>query len=72
MGSDLIGRWIIALPRICLLFLVASISAIPVYAANDCPWMNEATASGLLGGTAVGMFQAATTEKAAVCTFTQR
>jgi hypothetical protein len=41
-------------------------------AANTCPWMNEATASGLLGGEAVGTYQAAPGPKqAATCTFTQ-
>jgi len=40
-------------------------------AANDCQWMNEATASGLLGGNAVGAHTASTANQPAVCTFTQ-
>jgi hypothetical protein len=30
------------------------------HAANTCPWLTEATAGGLLGGTAVGSYTAAT------------
>lgn len=44
----------------------------PAKAANTCPWMNEATASGMLGGNAVGEFTAATSGQPAVCTFTQQ
>lgn len=40
-------------------------------AANVCPWMNEATASGLLGGNAIGAYTATTANQPAVCTFTQ-
>jgi len=40
-------------------------------AANKCPWINEATASGLLGGAAEGLYTPATTGQAAACTFTQ-
>lgn len=40
-------------------------------AANNCPWMNEATASVLLGGKGVGAYNGATANQAAVCTFTQ-
>lgn len=39
------------------------------HAANDCPWLNEATASGLLGGDATGAFTTANGEPS-VCTFT--
>jgi len=39
-------------------------------AANKCPWINEATASGLLGGEAEGLYTPATTGQPAVCTFT--
>lgn len=41
-------------------------------AANNCPWINEATASGLLGGGANGEFTPAATGQPAVCTFTQQ
>jgi hypothetical protein len=40
-------------------------------AENKCPWLNEATASGLLGGDAVGAFVEASQGQPAVCTFTQ-
>jgi hypothetical protein len=38
-------------------------------ATNNCPWMNEATASGFLGGNAVGEFTDASNSQPAVCTF---
>jgi hypothetical protein len=41
-------------------------------AANNCAWINEATASGLLGGGAVGEVSTAAAAKQTVCTFTQR
>lgn len=41
-------------------------------ATNNCPWLNEATASGLLGGDAVGEYTAGTGGQASVCTFTQK
>jgi hypothetical protein len=53
----------------CLVLLAA---VVPARAANNCPWLNEATASGLLGGEAVGAFQAATPQQPAICTFTER
>jgi hypothetical protein len=40
-------------------------------AANTCPWMNEATASGLLGGDAVGVYTAVPGQPS-ICTFTQQ
>jgi hypothetical protein len=40
-------------------------------AANNCAWINEATASGLLGGDAVGVVTGAAGEQPATCTFTQ-
>lgn len=40
------------------------------HAENNCPWLNEATASDLVGGDAVGTFVAAK-NKPSVCTFTQ-
>jgi hypothetical protein len=39
-------------------------------AANNCPWLNEATAGGLLGADAVGAFTQATPGQPAVCLFT--
>jgi len=45
---------------------------IPAHASNACPWMNEATASGLLGDEAVGSYTAASsTNRRATCRFTQ-
>lgn len=42
------------------------------HAANNCPWMNEATASGLLGDEAVGAYSAASSaDQAASCTFAE-
>lgn len=52
---------------LCLICLPALASA-----KNSCAWMNEATASGLLGGEAVGAFTEATAGRPAVCTFTQQ
>lgn len=48
-----------------------SIAALPAHAANNCPWMTEATASSLLGGDAVGAYTAAVGAAPAVCTFTR-
>jgi hypothetical protein len=39
-------------------------------ASNNCAWLSEATASGLLGGDAVGAFTDATAGQPAVCVFT--
>jgi hypothetical protein len=41
------------------------------HAANNCPWINEATASGLIGADAVGSYTDATPTQPAVCTFVQ-
>jgi hypothetical protein len=41
-------------------------------AANTCPWINEATASGLLGGEAVGAATGLDGGATAVCEFTLR
>jgi hypothetical protein len=41
------------------------------HAANNCAWINEATASGLLGGDAVGEVSGPALGQPAVCTFTQ-
>jgi hypothetical protein len=51
-----------------LILLYAPAAAL---AANNCPWMNEATASGLLGGNAVGTYTSSTANQPALCTFTQ-
>jgi len=49
--------------------LVASTNV--CHAANNCPWITEATASGLLGGDATGSFSPPSTSQPAVCTFVQ-
>jgi hypothetical protein len=49
---------------ICAFFVPAVSSA-----ANNCPWMNEATASDVLGSEGVGAFSAASPGQPAVCTF---
>lgn len=45
--------------------------AIPnsAHASNDCPWINEATVSGLLEGPAVGVFNQGSTGQPATCNF---
>ncbi|KAA6460343.1 hypothetical protein DYQ86_15015 [Acidobacteria bacterium AB60] len=47
--------------------------AVRAQAENKCPWLNEATATDLVGGgNAVGSYVAATGSKPAVCTFTEQ
>ena len=54
--------------RILLVFALC----IPAYASNACPWMNEATASGLLGDQAVASFRPGSSPgKPTACIFTQ-
>ena len=57
MGLTLLGICLIGLPFRAM-------------AANNCAWITESTASGLLGGDAVGEVSAATGQPT-VCTFTQ-
>jgi hypothetical protein len=57
--------------RIALLFLGMLGLAANCLAKNNCPWINEATASGLLGGDAVNEFTEASAGQPAVCTITQ-
>ena len=60
--------------RLVLPILCASCLALPsvCHATNNCPWLNEATAGGLLGGDAVGEKTDATAGQPTVCTFTQQ
>lgn len=51
--------------------LAVCIIAPSLKAENTCPWLNEATASGLLGAQAVGSFLAPAGQPA-VCAFTQQ
>ena len=56
-----------AVMGLCLLSLPAA-----AYGANTCPWINEATASGLLGRKAVGEVTEAAAGQPFICTFTQQ
>jgi hypothetical protein len=72
MGNSSVARHELDLKRLLqsaalglgLLLLPAS-----AYAANNCPWINEATASGLLGGDAVGAATGAGAGQPGTCTF---
>jgi hypothetical protein len=55
--------------RVVLIAICAFLVPMPGSAANNCPWMNEASASGLLGGDGVGAFTAASPGQPAVCSF---
>jgi hypothetical protein len=59
--------------RLTLLVLSVICLAMPfaAHAENTCPWLNEATAGGLLGGDAVGIKTGADGQPT-VCTFTQQ
>ena len=58
-------------PILKLASLSALLSVAPyAHGANNCPWLNEATASGLLEARAVGSYQAESTNQPAACTFT--
>lgn len=61
------GRFLSVAALFCLLVLPALGRA-----ENKCPWMNEATASGILGGAAVGMVTSNGAERTATCEFTQQ
>ncbi len=56
----------IALAALLALFAVSA------HAENNCPWLNETTASGLLGGDATGTFTAAANGQPAMCAFVQK
>lgn len=60
--------------RLVLLALGITCFMLPAvsHATNNCPWLNEATAGGLLGGDAVGMKTDAAAGQPTVCTFTQQ
>lgn len=57
-----------------LLLAVFSLAAFPglAHASNNCPWINEATVSGLLEGAAVGTFSQGPAGQNATCTFVRR
>ena len=58
-----------ALPLLAFLIGVASLPDV-ARAANNCPWLTEATAAGLIGTESVGSFTEASGTQPAVCTFT--
>jgi hypothetical protein len=60
---QMLGRLALGIGLLCL--------STSCQAENKCPWLNEATASGLLGGDAVGAFVDASSGQPAVCAFTQ-
>jgi hypothetical protein len=62
------------LRKLRLLALGISLIGLPALcrAANNCAWINQATASGLLGGEAVVAVTEPAAEQPVVCTFTQQ
>jgi hypothetical protein len=56
------------------LALLAAVLAVAsrAHAANNCPWLNEATAGGLLGGPAVNTFTDAANGMPAMCHFEEK
>ena len=72
MANDFVGRWnILRMLGWVVLGIILLPDPAATLAANNCPWMNEATASGLLGGDAVGAYSPSGSNKPAACTFTQ-
>src|ERR1700733_4706685 len=57
--------------QIVLAFCLVCLSGV-AHAANNCPWLTEATASGLIGADAGGSYTAAAGAQPAVCIFTQK
>ena len=58
--------------RRALQIFIACALCIPANASNACPWMNEATASGLLGDDVVGSYKGASSPgQPGTCTFTR-
>lgn len=56
----------------CAAFAVVLVACpMAAHAANNCPWLNEATASGFLAGNATGDYLPPAAGKAAICTFTR-
>ena len=72
MANNLIPKLVTQrLLRFALALSVLLVFAARRQAKNNCPWMNEATASGLLGGDAVGEFTDVAPGKPAACVFSQ-
>ncbi|MGA2851743.1 MAG: hypothetical protein ABSE46_22290 [Terracidiphilus sp.] len=72
MASNTVSKASIA-RRLVLLAIGVICLSLPAlsHATNNCPWLNEATAGGLLGGDAIGMKTGADGQPT-VCTFTQQ
>jgi hypothetical protein len=71
MANEIVRLPADTLRLFALLVVVLLTSASSLHASNTCPWMNEATASGLLGAEAVGAYHPASQELPATCAFTQ-
>lgn len=73
--EDSLAVFIINLRRKCAILLgICAVIAMPsaCMAKNNCPWINEATASGLLGGDAEGAFTDPMPSQPADCIFTEQ
>lgn len=62
----------LACAKLIAVLVVMHRAANYAHAENNCPWINEATASGLLGADAIGQFTEARQDEPAVCLFTQK
>jgi hypothetical protein len=69
MGSNLAGRRGV---RGFILLAFATCLPCAAHAANNCPWLTEATASGLIGADAAGTYAAATPSQPAACSFAEK
>lgn len=58
--------------RVALQIMLLPALPAAVRAANNCPWLTEATAGGLLGGTAVGTFTAGQPGQPSTCSFVDK
>ena len=61
----------VSIRRVCRLAVILLALVEVCHAANNCPGINVATASGLLGGDATGSFSQVSPTQPAVCTFVQ-
>jgi hypothetical protein len=57
--------------RLTLLAVILVAFSARANAANNCPWINESTASGIIGADAVGSYTDQTPTQPAVCNFVQ-
>lgn len=70
MAGKLISNCLIlrALPQLTVALCIFALPG-SAHAANNCPWINEATVSGLLDGEAVGSFNQGPTGQPSTCSF---